>query len=647
MKRYLLAIAISVFCLGKTQAQQHLIDSLTSLLQQPMADSDRAVSMMRLAIDYEVVDTAKAYNAYKEAIKFAVEKNLYFQLGRIYHNQAYLLSTAAQYAASMASVDTAIHYYQMVNSSKAKKWEANAYGDKAIYLRNQDELEQAIEYHLKSIAIFEQLDLATDLVVRYCNLATLFGDINEFTKQKEYAHKALASAKRSTSSLHFQMAYTIVALAHSTQDENELAKKYLDSANVTFHEYSNVDFMVTYYLVAAQVHKKLNQLDSAHYYFEQCLDVSKKYNFSFGKAESQIEMGAIAILEKKYGDAEKYLTAGVDEAKRMNSFNLLEGGYKYLSQIYALTGRYELAYETFQKFKEFSDTLVNLDSKKFITNLEKKYETEKKEKQILIQEAQLQKGKILNYVYLGSVVALIGISLVSYRGHKQNQRLQQQRISELEMEKQLTATEAVLKGEEQERSRLAKDLHDGLGGMLSGIKYSFNAMKGNLIMTPENHQAFERGMDMLDSSIKEMRRVAHNMMPETLVRFGLNAALQDYCSDINQSGALQVTYQSLGIENETFNPTTAITIYRIVQELVTNTMKHAAAKTAIVQLTKENAQLAITIEDDGKGFDTNILKQSKGIGWTNIQHRIDFLKGKLDINSQAGKGTSVHIEINL
>jgi signal transduction histidine kinase len=172
-------------------------------------------------------------------------------------------------------------------------------------------------------------------------------------------------------------------------------------------------------------------------------------------------------------------------------------------------------------------------------------------------------------------------------------------------------------------------------------------MKGNLILTPENHQAFERSMDMLDSSIKEMRRVAHNMMPETLVRFGLNTALKDYCSDINKSGALQISYQSIGLEKETFDQTTAVTIYRIVQELITNTMKHAAAKTAIVQLTKTNEQLSLTIEDDGKGFDTSILKQSKGIGWTNIQHRIEFLKGNLDINSEPGKGTSVHIEFRV
>jgi two-component system NarL family sensor kinase len=152
---------------------------------------------------------------------------------------------------------------------------------------------------------------------------------------------------------------------------------------------------------------------------------------------------------------------------------------------------------------------------------------------------------------------------------------------------------------------------------------------------------------MLDSSIKEMRRVAHNMMPEALVKFGLDTALKDFCNDINQSGALKINYQSIGLENGGIEQTIAITIYRIVQELINNTMKHAAATTAIVQVTKSNNQIAVTVEDNGKGFDAEILKGARGIGWTNIKSLVDFLKGKLDINSQEGKGTSVLIELGV
>jgi signal transduction histidine kinase len=358
-------------------------------------------------------------------------------------------------------------------------------------------------------------------------------------------------------------------------------------------------------------------------------------------------MGAVSILQKKYDDAEKYLLNGIKQAETIGYFEMLDDGYKYLSDVYAVTGRYQLAYEYFQKFKDASDSAESLESKKFVSQLEKKYESEKKDKQIILQQSKIQKSTFLNYALVGSAAILLIISLLTYRNYKQKQKLQQQRISELETHQQLMATEAVLKGEEQERTRLAKDLHDGLGGMLSGIKYSLNTMKGNLIMTPDNAQAFERSMDMLDSSIKEMRRVAHNMMPESLVKFGLDTALKDFCNEINNSGALAISYQSIGVADATIDATTAITVYRIVQELINNTMKHAAAKTAIVQVTKSDAHLSVTVEDDGKGFDTGVLKQAKGIGWSNIQNRVEFLKGTVDVQSEKGKGTSVHIEMNM
>jgi two-component system, NarL family, sensor kinase len=633
-----------------TGAQQHLVDSIIKELQQPMADTNRAVSMMRLAIDYELVDTAKAYKAYRDAINFAREKNLNYNLGRIYQNQAVLFSNAGRGAQSRASLDTAIMFYQKSDNPKAKKFEANTYSDIANRLKIQNELEQSVLYYLKGVAILEQLGLDAELVVIYCNVSTLFGDIKEHAKQNEYAQKAVAAARKSGIAQKLFTAYMILANSYIMQGDNLSAKKYMDSSKVYFDELTNinsVDAIFSYYLINAQVFNRLNQLDSSFYYFQKSFEVSKKYNYSYGKAESQLQMGAIAIQQKKYTEAEKYLLTGIEEAKTINYFGMLDDGYKYLSDVYAVTGRYKHAYEYHQKYKEANDSIVSLDSKKNVTELEKKYESEKKDKQIIVQQSQLQKRKILNYVLIGSAAALLLLSLLTYRNYHQKKRIQQQRINELETQQQLTATEAVLKGEEQERTRLAKDLHDGLGGMLSGIKYSFNTMKGNLVMTAENSQAFERSMDMLDSSIKEMRRVAHNMMPEALVRFGLDTALKDFCNDINQSGALQVSYQSIGLKDIAIDQTAAITIYRIVQELINNTMKHAAAKNAVVQVTKANNQLSVTVEDDGTGFDTSVLKQSRGIGWSNIQNRVDFLKGNLDVQSEKEKGTSVHIEFTL
>ncbi len=650
MRKILVAYTFLFFLFNSAQAQQHLVDSITKELLQPMADTNRAVSMMRLAIDYELVDTAKAFMAYRDAIKFAGEKKLYYNLGRIYQNQSVLFGTAGNNVQSIASLDTAIVFYQKSANPKAKKFEAGAFSDMANRLKNRNEFQQSIQYYLKGIAILEKSGLDADLVIMFCNVSTLFGDMNEPDKGREYAYKALAAAKKSGLRDKMFLAYFILANTYTKQEDNLSAKKYIDSSRVYFDELANinsVDIIFSYYLVTAQVFKKMNQLDSSFYYFQKSFEVSKKYNYSYGKAEAQLQMGANAILRKQYKEAENYLLSGIEAARAINYLGMLDEGYKYLSDIYAVTGRYKQAYEYFQMYKDANDSVVNLDSKKYATALEKKYESEKKDKQIIVQQTQLEKRKIINYILIGSALLFAILTVLGYRNYRQKQKLQQQRIAELETQQQLTATEAVLKGEEQERTRLARDLHDGLGGMLSGIKYSLNTMKGNLIMTPDNAQAFERSMDMLDSSIQEMRRVAHNMMPEALVKFGLDTALKDFCTDINKTGAINLSCQTLGLDEGTIDQLTSVTIYRIVQELINNTMKHAAAKNAIIQISKNENLISITVEDDGKGFDTSILNASKGIGWMSIKNRVEFLKGKLDVQSAKESGTSVHIELNV
>jgi len=171
-------------------------------------------------------------------------------------------------------------------------------------------------------------------------------------------------------------------------------------------------------------------------------------------------------------------------------------------------------------------------------------------------------------------------------------------------------------------------------------------MKDNLIITPDNMAVFERSLDMLDTSIRELRRVAHNMMPEMLAKFGLDEAVKEYCNTINATKLLTVKYQSIGMENR-LDKATEIIIYRIVQELLNNVLKHATASETFIQLIREKDRLNIVAEDNGKGFDTGLLENSKGAGWVNIRSRVEYLKGQLDIHSEPGKGTLVNIELNI
>jgi signal transduction histidine kinase len=432
----------------------------------------------------------------------------------------------------------------------------------------------------------------------------------------------------------------------------EKARFYFHKCKAMADSTENHYFQSKYYQVLGNLNYDDKEYSEALANFTKGLPLIKLTDGPHDIATCYIWMGASLTYLKQFAAARTYLDSAYVLVKENNFIHQLKNFYQNRYLLEKEQGDFSRAIIYLDSFNVLKDSLQQLTDADRIEFLDAKYQAGKKEAEINqlqsdkeIQRLNIQKKNSLNYILIAAGLIILLISLLVYRNFKQKQKLQQQRISELEIQQQLTATESVLKGEEQERTRLAKDLHDGLGGMLSGIKYSFNTMKGNLIMTPENNLAFERSMDMLDSSIKEMRRVAHNMMPESLVKFGLDTALQDFCNDIDQSGALQVNYQSIGIKDAVIEQLTSITIYRIVQELINNTIKHARATTAIVQLSKTNNVISITVEDDGKGFSPVILEGTQGIGWNNIKSRIEYLKGKVDVRSSDGEGTSVHIEL--
>jgi signal transduction histidine kinase len=531
-----------------------------------------------------------------------------------------------------------------------------SYVNLGLLHNNNSDYETAVYYYLKAEDIYlNNGPRNLDLAVIYSNLSITYASLNKYDEALNCSKKAIEWSRRAR-----DIEYMMTALqAHGANLINakrggDLGIVFLDSAKHLAEVSNNVSILYNTEFFKAMYYYNNKQYRRAIEFYAACLEMAKKFhsavdignnfiNIAANEAELKLPLQAAAHLDssKKYID---YRVASVSKQMYFENYG----------EVYKQLGNFAKAMECKDTVGIVKDALYQADNIKQLEFRQARYNYEKQQNEISqlednkkIQQLLINHKSTLNYIFIGSVFTLLLISLLTYRNYKQKQKLQQQRIVELETEKQLAATEAVLKGEEQERTRIAKDLHDGLGGMLSGIKYSFTTMKENLVMTPDNHQAFERSMDMLDSSIKEMRRVAHNMMPEALVRFGLDTALRDFCNSINQSGALNVNYQSIGMDGIAIDQTVSITLYRIVQELINNTMKHSRACMAIIQVINSDKKLSLTVEDDGKGFDTNILKESKGIGWTNIRNRIEFLKGKLSITSKAGEGTSVLIELDI
>ncbi|MGB5028832.1 MAG: sensor histidine kinase [Chitinophagaceae bacterium] len=639
------SLLILLFFSVPALAQQALADSVSKILQQKeIHDTVKAYNLVMLAMYTEPLDINKAHTLYKEAVDFSLSRKLDYYAGMALYYQATPYHITGQREKQFSNLQRAIELLEKLDSYKAKNELAGVYSSLSNYYRSAEKFDSAISASLRSIKIQEDIKSYRRIVSSCLNLAMIYQQLKMPEKQKEYTEKGLTCAKQSGKNDALMLAYLQMASYYIELKDYSLAKNYADSATPYFDESYDFSRIQNFYLLKAGTFQNVKIYDSAVLYFKKCYENASASNSRWNMTEPLMQIGYIYLQQKDYINAEKNLKLGLEIAETDSIRFFMKEGYGTLSDVYAATGRYKEAFELLKKYNDIKDTLLNEDRKKFALELEKKYETQKKDDLLKNQQSEIAQRKRLNYALAGGAAVLVLTILLLFRNYKQKQRLQQQRIIELETKEKLAATEAVLKGEEKERTRLAKDLHDGLGGMLSGIKYSFQTMKGNLIMTPENQQAFERSMDMLDSSIKEMRRVSHNLMPEVLVRYGLDAALKDYTTEVNKSGIIKVVYQSMGMEQKMIEQSSALGLYRIVQELLNNVIKHAAATEVLVQVFSEKDKLVVNVEDNGKGIDPAIMEKAEGMGWKNIRSRVDLLNGKIDIQSAASKGTAVNLE---
>jgi signal transduction histidine kinase len=253
----------------------------------------------------------------------------------------------------------------------------------------------------------------------------------------------------------------------------------------------------------------------------------------------------------------------------------------------------------------------------------------------------------ITYFQLGIAAELICFSLgLGYKSRLvEVEKMQVEQNLKIQAERQaFERYRAIADTREGERSRIAKDLHDGIGGLLSGVRISLANIQSRLAFQPDDELIFERSMDMLDGSMQELRRVAHAMSPPSLEVFGLKTALRDYIETANSMKTVKTIFQTIGDERR-FEKEHELIIYRVIQELINNVLKHAQATECLVQVSYLSDYLSITVEDNGKGFDMS--KESNGMGWSNIRQRVEFLKGTLDLHSSASSGTSVQINIRL
>ncbi|MCD4730455.1 MAG: sensor histidine kinase, partial [Bacteroidales bacterium] len=216
-----------------------------------------------------------------------------------------------------------------------------------------------------------------------------------------------------------------------------------------------------------------------------------------------------------------------------------------------------------------------------------------------------------------------------------------QKIKQLEEEKKLLAARFLVEGQEEERKRIAKELHDGLGVLLSTARMQFTTIKDK---SPENKQLIDKATKLLEQATGDVRKISHNMMPGLLTRFGLYEAAEGLIEQLDETAGLSATCEIIG-DTKRLSENTEIMLYRIIQEMVNNTIKHADATRISLKMDILPELLKINYSDDGKGFNLEEKLKSKSIGLTSIQSRANFLSGKLDIESAYNKGAQFTLSV--
>ena len=291
-----------------------------------------------------------------------------------------------------------------------------------------------------------------------------------------------------------------------------------------------------------------------------------------------------------------------------------------------------------------------------VADYEVKYQTKEKENQLIKQELDLKNAsyKLRTTLATGLVLLLsfIGVGMFYYKNTKfRNQmilkenELQEQKIKELEQKNKLLSLNSVIEGQEAERLRIAQDLHDGLGGLLTTVKAHFQSIQKEIHQL-ENMNIYAKTNKLIDEACIEVRRIAHDMVPYSIKISGLKGALEDLKDSIQARGLpceLEIFNADLLVLNEQHSNM----LYRIIQEVTTNAVKHANASKLFIQLICHKDGLNVLIEDNGKGFDINQLLSGGGLGLKSIDSRVSYLGGKINYDSSPGHGTTINISLPL
>ena len=615
-------------------------------------DTLQVTGLLDLAWSLEVDRPDSAIALYAKAAVLAREIDYGIGEGRALQYAGIVLSDQGRFDEALRYYDTAIVKFREIGYRGGVAATlvniGNIYQLKAVYAR-------ATDYYLQGIKLYEQMGDSVHLAYAFTNLGGIFPDVRRFDKSLSYYRRSLSISRALGDSTNLADCLINIGVNQMKQNELEAARSsLLEAAEIAVEVEDPYHFHLIYDGLS-EIDTREGRDKDALANARRCLRYSEALGNPALVSLALARMGMNFTRLGRYDSAAYYLTEGIRLARENNAGEVLIAAYQWMAGLEERKQDYRSAVHWMNLHHALQDSAAGQRQKKVISGLEIAYETEKKDLELSEKSMELERNEALlakrNYFIValsGALVSAIFFFFLIQRSLRQKRTiaekeaaLQKEKLEQLKRKQEVLALQSMLEGQENERRRLAKDLHDGLGGLLSAVKIQLSRIgKGRKI---DGSQDYRTVMGLLDTTSAEARRIAHNMMPEALVKFGLGEALGDFCNNIGESHHLSIDLQLYGLDSR-WAASLEVMVYRIVQELVNNIVKHAGATEAIVQLMVNEGVLHLTLEDNGKGFDTNEVGTG-GAGTGNVRSRVRLLGGTCDLESAPGRGTTWTITI--
>ncbi len=584
-----------------------------------------------------------------------------------------------------------IYGYQalkLAREKKEKKFEVEALHNLAVTYEAQGDYKKSLSYNLEALKIRLQLndDLKTANTLN--NIGIAYDELGNFSLSLKYYNQAYSTYKKKKHIEGIAMVSTNLGILFKAHKDYKNVVKYYQEANAIYTKLNQprevafteanlgsvyyytkqYDSCIYYSLKAQQTFKALNiqqflpttytnagigyaalgQTKKALDFLTISVDLNTKYNNRKELAFANIHLAKLMLKLNRLNEATLNATKAVNTAEAIGASKEVMDAKEVLASISERQGKFKEAYELHLAATKIKDSLFQKDKTTLISDYQVRYQTEKKEQQIqsLHQQTTIQKLKIKQKNLWLSIAAFIILAgtlsaylIYSRRKIKEEARLQ----AEINKQQEQT-TKAVLGAEENERGRIATELHDGVGQLLSTALMNMNGLAEKLqYQSEEEKEKAKNVLKLINESYDEMRSISHQMMPNALLKAGLTSAVKEFVSKIDKD-KIKVSLEIIGLR-ERLNQQVESVLYRVIQETVNNVIKHAQATKLDIQFLKDEDGVAITIEDNGKGFNTNSINDNAGVGLKSMMSRIAFLKGTIDFDSKPGRGTLVAIHI--